>query len=98
MAQKCKQREGKCTELAEQSKHDYGIRAQGMTCNVADPESVRDLTRSIIDSFGKIEVLFNNAASKSANLEQFFTSVEDYVLEEWRNIMSVNLDGMFLVA
>src|ERR1039457_3670828 len=40
----------------------------------------------------------NNAASKSADLDAFFASTEKYSLPEWRKIMSVNVDGMFLVA
>ena len=54
---------------------------------------IRSLTR-----FGAIHVLHNNAASKSADLDAFFASTEEYSLSEWRKIMSVNVDGMFLVA
>jgi len=42
--------------------------------------------------------LHNNAASKSADLDAFFATTEEYSLHEWRRIMSVNIDGMFLVA
>ena len=47
---------------------------------------------------GPIAVLHNNAATKSADLESFFAPFEDYSLEQWRGIMSVNIDGMFLMA
>ena len=49
-------------------------------------------------ALGDIDILHNNAASKSADLEAFFASTEAYDLDQWRQIMSVNLDGMFLVA
>ena len=55
-------------------------------------------TVKVVKRFGGIHILHNNAASKSANLDAFFASTEEYSLQEWRKIMSVNVDGMFLVA
>jgi NAD(P)-dependent dehydrogenase (short-subunit alcohol dehydrogenase family) len=43
-------------------------------------------------------VLHNNAASKSTDLAAFFAPFEDYSLDQWREIMSVNIDAMFLCA
>jgi len=42
--------------------------------------------------------LLNNAASKGSNLDQFFTPFENYSLQTWREVMAVNIDGLFLVA
>ncbi|MNN42080.1 Gluconate 5-dehydrogenase [compost metagenome] len=52
----------------------------------------------VVKTFGKINILLNNAASKTDNLDAFFAPIEDYSLEEWRKIMAVNIDGMFMVA
>ena len=49
-------------------------------------------------SLGPIDILHNNAATKGKDLEAFFAPVEDYDLAVWREVMAVNLDGMFLVA
>jgi NAD(P)-dependent dehydrogenase (short-subunit alcohol dehydrogenase family) len=43
-------------------------------------------------------VLHNNAASKGANLDTYFDSFENYTLPQWREIMSANVDSMFLMA
>jgi len=56
------------------------------------------MVRQVVEEFGEITVLHNNAASKSTDLDAFFAPFEEYSLEEWRRIMSVNIDGMFLVA
>ena len=48
--------------------------------------------------FGRIDVLLNNAASKGANIDRFFDRFEDFKLDVWREINSVNIDGMFLMA
>ena len=51
-----------------------------------------------MDQHGQIDILHNNAAAKSSNLKRFFETFEEYDLELWREIMSVNVDGMFLMA
>jgi NAD(P)-dependent dehydrogenase (short-subunit alcohol dehydrogenase family) len=76
----------------------HGIRALGIQCDVSDPASVRAMVADTVAGLGRIDVLHNNAASKSANLDAFFAPFEDYDLAEWRKVMAVNLDGMFLVA
>jgi NAD(P)-dependent dehydrogenase (short-subunit alcohol dehydrogenase family) len=67
-------------------------------CDIASPDEVNKTVASIIEKFSKIDVLLNNAATKTDNLQSFFTSFDQYSLEVWREIMSVNLDGMFLMA
>lgn len=77
---------------------EIGPQAAGFGCNVADPESVADCVSEILKCFGKIDVLHNNAATKTVDPRHFFTPFEDYSLEIWREVMSVNIDGMFLMA
>lgn len=67
-------------------------------CNVSNKESVKNCVDSIIKHFKKIDILFNNAATKTDNLSDFFAPFEEYKLETWREVMSVNIDGMFLMA
>lgn len=90
--------ENAATDFAKQLIEDYGIKASGIGCDVSEPESVKDMVDSIVGIFGKIEILLNNAASKSTDLDAFFAPFEDYSLKEWRKVMAVNIDGMFLVA
>ena len=89
---------GQCNEVASQLERDYGIRSAGYRCDVSDPESVRKLTGEVGEHFGSIDILLNNAASKTRDLDAFFAPFEKYSLSQWREIMSVNIDGMFLVA
>lgn len=88
----------RCTAFAMELEKDYGTRALGVACDVSDPASVSEMVKRAVSNFGVIHVLHNNAASKSADLDAFFASTEQYSLNEWRKIMSVNVDGMFLVA
>ena len=88
----------KCTAFAAELERDYGTQALGVVCDVSDPVSVKSMVDQVVSRFGAIHVLHNNAASKSADLDAFFASTEQYSLHEWRKVMSVNIDGMFLVA
>jgi len=88
----------RCQKFAEELKADYGVEALGITCDVADPASVSKMLDAVVSRFGAVHILHNNAASKSSDLDAFFASTEDYSLSEWRKIMAVNVDGLFLVA
>ena len=81
-------------ELVEQ----YGVQALGVVCDVSDPNAVKTMAERVESELGVIDILHNNAATKGSSLQEFFASVADYSLETWRQVMAVNLDGMFLVA
>jgi 3-oxoacyl-[acyl-carrier protein] reductase len=52
-----------------------------------DVERARDDT---LKAFGRIDILVNNAGIAGMN-----TTTWDYPLDEWRKVMSINLDGQF---
>lgn len=87
-----------CSQFAQELRDGTGMEAVGVGCDVASPESVRAMVEKVVGLLGGVHILHNNAASKSANLDAFFAPFEEYSLAEWRRIMSVNIDGMFLVA
>jgi len=85
-------------ELAKKIEVDLGTETLGVACDVADLDSVDAMLATVLDRFGNIEILHNNAASKSSSLDAFFAPFEEYSLKTWREVTAVNLDGMFLVA
>ena len=88
----------KAKELASIIQEEYDTRAIGVYCDVSKPDSVTEMISKVVDELGSINILHNNAASKSSDLVAFFADFEDYSLNEWKKIMAVNIDGMFLVA
>ena len=90
--------EEKAVGLAKELSLRYKGQVIGIGCDASNPASVRTMVDDVIATFGEINILHNNAAGKSDNLDAFFAPFEEYSLDQWRNIMSVNLDGMFLVA
>jgi NAD(P)-dependent dehydrogenase (short-subunit alcohol dehydrogenase family) len=75
-----------------------GRGASGFACDVTDPDSVGSAVERVIAEFGCIDCLHNNAATKTGDVRAFFEPFECYSHRTWRDVMSVNVDGMFLVA
>lgn len=76
----------------------YGIKSIPVLCDLTVKKSVDRMVKKVLLEFGEINILVNNAASKTNNLKNFFKNYENYDLKTWKNIMSVNLDGMFLTS
>ena len=85
-------------DAAREAAASIGPGAVPFTCDVSSKASVAACVATIFERFGRIDVLANNAATKTANARDFFTPFEDFPIETWREIMGVNIDGMFLMA
>lgn len=83
---------------AQEVARNLGSSAQGFAADVSNAESVKACVAAVMAHFGQIDVLHNNAATKSRDVRAFFTPFEDFPLETWREVMGVNIDGMFLMA
>ena len=91
--------DGKAAEaFAETLRSNYSTQAIGVACDVADSDSVGRMVSTVVDTLGSIDVLHNNAATKSRDLNAFFAPYEDYSYATWREVMAVNIDGVFLVS
>jgi len=72
--------------------------AIAVACDVSNATSVAEAVARVVREFGGVDILHNNAGTKTANPADFFTPFEDYRLDTWREVMGVNIDGMFLMA
>ncbi len=84
-------------ELARELTEVYAAEAIAVSCDVASPPEVAAMVERVAAE-GPIDVLVNNAATKTEDLDAFLAPAENYDLETWRQVMAVNLDGLFLVA
>jgi len=84
--------------VAQELVESYGTDAIGLECDVSSEVSARAAVAAACNEFGRIDILHNNAASKSDDLDAFFAPFEEYSIEEWRRVMAVNVDGMFVMA
>jgi len=72
-----------------------GGRALGLRTDVADPDSVQALVDAAMKKYGRIDAVINNAAIfTSLKMKPF----EQIPLEEWDQVMRVNITGCFLLA
>jgi NAD(P)-dependent dehydrogenase (short-subunit alcohol dehydrogenase family) len=75
-------------ELASQK-----IQVVAQPCDVRDEDSVNELFRSLRRRFKRLDILINNAGIAHASLP-----IGQLPLAVWRDVLSTNLDGMFLVT
>ncbi|GAA1695625.1 SDR family oxidoreductase [Fodinicola feengrottensis] len=67
-------------------------RALPVRTDVTDPDSVRALFQATTDTFGRVDLLVNNAGAGLAG------TVGDLSVQDWNAIVAVNLTGSFLCA
>ena len=88
----------KADQTAREIKKDKSQKVLAFACDITSPDSVSSMVKEVVNQLGRIDILLNNAASKGSNLDQFFAPFENYSLQTWREVMAVNIDGLFLVA
>jgi NAD(P)-dependent dehydrogenase (short-subunit alcohol dehydrogenase family) len=64
-----------------------------LSTDVRNPDSVRALFAATGDRFGRLDVLFNNAGVNAPAIP-----LEDLSVDQWSEVVSVNLTGVFLCA
>ena len=67
-----------------------GEQALVIPTDVSDPVSVRELFAATQKTFGRLDLLFNNAGTGAPPV-----SLEDLTVEQWRAVMDTNLSGAF---
>lgn len=70
-----------------------GHEALAIMTDVSWEESTRDLARSVMEKYGRVDVLINNAGIVSTIK---LKATEEITVEEWDQLMGVNLRGVFL--
>ena len=69
-----------------------GVKAVGVSTDVADEASVARMVETALREFGRIDTLVNNAGISVRKPPQ------EYTLEEWNRVVDVNLTGTFLCS
>jgi NAD(P)-dependent dehydrogenase (short-subunit alcohol dehydrogenase family) len=79
----------------------YGVDSIGFAIDITDEQSVQNNTKLLMEKFGKIDGLVNNAANNPKvedSSEVNFSRLENFPLSIWNNDVAVGLTGSFLCA
>lgn len=68
----------------------HGGQAVSVKMDAADPEGVQATVRLALDTYGRIDVLFNNAGMAEVAL------LDEISLESWQRVLAVTLTSVFL--
>ncbi|MDB3936219.1 3-hydroxybutyrate dehydrogenase [Granulosicoccus sp.] len=79
-------------DAATKAAKALGENHMAVTMDVTDPDAVQTGVNQVIEKYGRIDVLMSNAGV------QIVHRVENMPFEEWRKVMSIHLDGGFLVS
>jgi gluconate 5-dehydrogenase len=69
-----------------------GCVAAGFAADLGTGEAATALTAQVIERFGRIDVLVNNAGAA------WGAPAEDYPLEGWNKVIDLNITGLFLLT
>ena len=94
----CDLNESECAKFAS----TLSALSLGISVDITNKKSVKDLKSKVISNYGKIDILVNNAALNDkfedplAALEE--SKFENYPVEMFRKSLDVNVTGMFLCS
>jgi NAD(P)-dependent dehydrogenase (short-subunit alcohol dehydrogenase family) len=78
-------------EMTRKEAKSFGLQALVVPTDVSDPASVRTLFARTKETFGRLDLLFNNAGTNAPAIP-----LEDLTYEQWKSVLDVNITGAFL--
>jgi len=70
-----------------------GARALVLAGDVGKPDAVKSLFAKVKETWGRLDLLFNNAGKGAPAIP-----MEELTFEQWQSVVDVNLTGMFLCS
>jgi 3-oxoacyl-[acyl-carrier protein] reductase len=75
--------------VAKAIQDEYGVETMGIQCDVTRLDEVKDVVKSTLEKFGRIDILFNNAGT---NRPAQISEMSD---ETWELVINTSLKGTF---
>jgi 3-oxoacyl-[acyl-carrier protein] reductase len=81
---------GRTLKLLETTASALGGKAHALACDVTNPGSVQALAAAVAQTFGRVDILINNAGVGS-----FAAPLHEMTPEAWEKVLNTNLRGVF---
>ncbi|MBR0366794.1 MAG: SDR family oxidoreductase [Clostridia bacterium] len=79
-------------EVAKEIAEEYGVQTLAVRCDITDTPNVEAMVDAVLEKFGRIDILINNAGTGAV------APAEDITDEQFANEMNIDLFGSFRVA
>ena len=86
---------GAAAEDTAAAARDFGAKTIIRQCDVTDEAGVRDMVQAVRETFGRMDVLVNNAGITSNTGPE---DLEGMDMDEWDRVFAVNVRGLFQVS
>ncbi|MBO4387119.1 MAG: SDR family oxidoreductase [Treponema sp.] len=82
----------KIEAVASEIKEEFGVKTLAVRCDITDTQAVDDMVKKVMETFGRIDILINNAGTGAV------APAEDITDEQFNNEINIDLFGTFRVA
>ncbi len=88
----CSRKESEVHVVAREIERDYQAQTLGVAADVTSPEDVARLVATAIETFGKIDILINNAGINIRG------PIDELTYDQFREVQRINVDGTWLMT
>ena len=79
-------------EVAADLAKEYGVETLAVRCDITDTKMVENAVKTVMDRFGRIDILINNAGTGAV------APAEDITDDQFMNELNIDLFGTFKMA
>ncbi|MBX4163171.1 MULTISPECIES: SDR family oxidoreductase [Priestia] len=87
----CSRKKEACQQVADRLAI-MGVKTLALTCDISQPEDIKNVVHQTIETFGRIDILINNSGAT------WGAPAEEMPLEAWQKVMNINVTGTFLMS
>ncbi len=88
----CSRKQNECDAVAAEIAAKYGVEAVGISADITKQEAIDNLFNSVMEKFGRVDVLVNNAGSAITK------RAEELTQEDFDHVLALDLRAVFFCS